>query len=123
LPKISAIFVGAAAVAWITWTHAAAEPVAPADEPPKLQAIPEAPDLPPQVKSGETLEPEVTIRRDAEKTVTEYRVNGRIHSIKVEPVVGPTYWMVDTTGDGFANTRFDNYNPPFAIPGWVIFRW
>ena len=123
MPKISAIFLGTAAFAWIAWTHAAAEPVEPSNEPSNLQAIPEAPDIPPQVKSGESLEPEVTIRRDAEKTVTEYRINGRIHSIKVEPVVGPTYWLVDTTGDGFANTRYDNYNPPFAIPGWVIFRW
>ena len=108
MPKISAIFLGAAAVAWTAWTHAAAEPVAPSDEPPNFEA---------------KLEPEVTIRRDAEKTMTEYRVNGRIHSIKVEPAVGPTYWLVDTTGDGFANARFDNYNPPFLIPGWVIFRW
>ena len=123
MPKISAIFLGAAAVAWTAWTHAAAEPVAPSDEPPNFEAKPEAPELPPPVQSGESLEPEVTIRRDAEKTMTEYRVNGRIHSIKVEPAVGPTYWLVDTTGDGFANARFDNYNPPFLIPGWVIFRW
>ena len=122
MPKLFAIFLGTAAAAWIAWTHAA-EPATPSVEPPKLQAVPEPPDIPPPVKSGETLEPEVTIRRDAEKTVTEYRVNGQIHSIKVQPVVGPTYWMVDTTGDGFANARYDNYDPPFAIPGWVIFRW
>lgn len=107
----------------IAWTHPAAEPSTPSDEPPNLQAVPEAPDIPPKVKSGETLEPEVTIRRDAKQTVTEYRINGRVHSIRVDPVVGPTYWLVDTTGDGFTDTRYDNYNPPFAIPGWVIFRW
>lgn len=122
MPKPSAIFLGAT-VAWITWAQCAAEPVTPSDEPPNLQAIPEAPEIPPKVKSGETLEPEVTIRRDAKQTITEYRINGRVHSIKVEPVVGPTYWLVDTTGDGFTDTRYDNYNPPFAIPGWVIFRW
>lgn len=123
MPKLSAILLGAA-VAWIAWVHAAAEPVTPAaDEKPALQAVPEPPDIPPPVKSGETLEPEVTIRRDAEKTVTEFRIDGRLHSIKVEPVVGPTYWLVDTTGDGFTDTRYNNYYPPFAIPGWVIFRW
>ncbi len=122
MPKPLTIFLGAAA-ALIAWSHSAAEPSTPSDEPPNLQAVPEAPDIPPKVKSGETLEPEVTIRRDAKQTVTEYRINGRVHSIRVDPVVGPTYWLVDTTGDGFTDTRYDNYNPPFAIPGWVIFRW
>ena len=123
MPKPSAIFLSAV-FAWIASAPAAAEPVTePADNTQTLQAVPEPPDLPPQVKSGETLEPEITIRRDDKQTVTEYRVNGRIHSIKVEPVVGPTYWLVDTTGNGFADTRYDNFNPPFAIPGWVLFRW
>ena len=66
---------------------------------------------------------EITIRRDDKQTITEYRINGRVQSIKVEPFVGPTYWLVDTTGDGFTDTRYSNYNPPFAIPGWVILRW
>jgi hypothetical protein len=123
LPKPSAIFLSTV-VAWIAWTPAVAEPVtAPADGAQTLQAVPEPPDLPPRVKSGETLEPEVTIRRDDKQTVTEYRVNGQLHSIRVEPVVGPTYWLVDTTGNGFTDTRYDNFNPPFAIPGWVLFRW
>lgn len=121
--KLSTIFLGAV-VAWIALAPAAAEPItSPAGEPPTLQALPEPPDIPPRVRSGETLEPEVTIRRDSQKTVTEYRIGGRVQSIKVEPVVGPTYWLVDTTGDGFTDTRYDNYYPPFAIPGWVIFRW
>lgn len=121
--KPSAIFLSAV-VAWIACIPAAAEPVtAPDDSAETLRAVPEPPDLPPRVQSGETLEPDVTIRREEKQTVTEYRVNGRIHSIKVEPVVGPTYWLVDTTGNGFAETRFDNFHPPFAIPGWVLFRW
>ena len=122
MPKPTVIFLGAIA-AWIAWAHAAAEPQPPDAEPPVLEAVPEAPDIPPRVKSGETLEPEVTIRREPQQTITEYRINGQVHAIKVEPVVGPTYWLVDTTGDGFAETRYDNYNPPFAIPGWVIFQW
>ncbi len=118
--KLSAIILGTI----VAWGAAAAEPVAAASsESPALQAVPESPDIPPRVKSGETLEPEITIRRDDKQTITEYRVNGRLHSIKVEPVVGPTYWLVDTTGDGFTDTRYDNYNPPYFIPGWVIFRW
>ena len=116
MSRLSAILLAACA-AWIAWT-----PVV-ADEPPGLEAVPEPPEIPPRVQSGETLEPEITIRRDERQTITEYRINGRVHSIKVEPVVGPTYWMVDTTGDGFTDTRYENFMPPFAIPGWVLFRW
>lgn len=115
MSKPLAILLGTVAIVWMASAYAA--------EPQALQAVPEPPDIPPRVQSGETLEPEVTIRRDSKQTVTEYRLNGRVHSIKVEPVVGPTYWLVDTTGDGFTDTRYDNFNPPFAIPGWVILRW
>lgn len=121
--KPSAILLGAVA-AWIACPHAAAEPgTTPSSAVPALEAVPEPPNIPPRVKSGESLEPEVTIRREDKKTITEYRIGGRLQSIKIEPVVGPAYWLVDTTGDGFTDTRYDNYYPPFAIPGWVIFRW
>ena len=122
MPKPAVIFLGAVAT-WIAWAHAAAEPEPRAAEPAGLEAVPEPVDIPPRVKSGETLEPEVTIRREPEQTITEYRINGQVHSVKVEPDFGPTYWMVDTTGDGFAETRYDNFEPPFAIPGWIIFQW
>lgn len=113
----------AAALTSFTWGQAVAEPQPPSDEPPGLEAVPEPPVIPPPVRSGETLEPEVTIRREPKQTITEFRVNGQVQAIKVDPVVGPSYWLVDTTGDGFTDTRYDNYNPPFAIPGWVLFEW
>jgi len=122
LPRPFAILLGAA-LAWVTWTQPAAQPAAAGGEPPALEAVPEPPDIPPQVQSGETLEPEITIRRDDKQTVTEYRTSGRLYAVKVEPVVGPPYWLVDTTGDGFLETRYDNFNPPYFIPGWVILRW
>ncbi len=123
LSKPSAILLGAA-VAWIAWAQAAAEPATPEpDAPPALRAVPEPPEIPPRVKSGETLEPEITIRRGEERTVTEYRVNGQLQYIKVEPTVGPIYWLVDTTGNGIADTRYYDYDPQFATPSWVIFRW
>lgn len=122
LSRSSAILLATCA-AWIAWSPLAAEPTGTPDEPQGLEAVPEPLDIPPRVQSGETLEPEITIRRDERQTITEYRINGRVHSIKVEPVVGPTYWLVDTTGDGFTDTRYDGLLPPFAIPGWVLFRW
>ncbi len=73
--------------------------------------------------SGETLEPEVTIIRRARETITEYRVNGRLQAIKVEPENAPAYYLVDTDGDGNLETRRSAYGPDFLIPMWLILRW
>ncbi len=91
--------------------------------PPELVPAPDAPAIPDQVRSGETLEPEVTIIRRAGETVTEYRINGRLQAIRVEPENAPAYYLVDTDGDGDLETRRNAYGPDFLIPAWVIFSW
>ncbi len=91
--------------------------------PPELQPVPDPPPIPERVQSGETLEPEVTIIRGAEQTVTEYRVNGRLRAIKVEPENAPAYYLVDTDGDGDLETRRSAYGPDFLIPMWLILSW
>ncbi len=94
--------------------------------PPPIVAVPEPPDIPQQVKSGETLaEPEVTIKRDDKRTITEYRVNGRLTAIKVETEGFPTYYLVDTDGDGRVDTRRSGRftEDDMALPTWVLFRW
>jgi hypothetical protein len=58
-------------------------------QPPKLEPVPDPPSIPERVQSGETLEPEVTIIRRARETVTEYRVDGQLQAIKVEPENAP----------------------------------
>ncbi|HEY5700780.1 MAG TPA: DUF2782 domain-containing protein, partial [Gammaproteobacteria bacterium] len=67
---------------------------------PALPEAPEPPPLPQRVQSGESLEPEVTIIRRQEETVTEYRVNGKLQAIKVQPNNAPAYYLVDADGDG-----------------------
>ncbi len=94
--------------------------------PPPVVAVPEPPDIPQQVKSGEALaEPEVTIKRDDKRTITEYRINGRLTAIKVETEGFPTYYMVDTDGDGKVDTRRSGRftEDDMALPTWVLFRW
>lgn len=91
--------------------------------PPELVPAPNPPEVPEPVRSGETLEPEVTIKRDARQTVTEYRINGRLQAIKVEPRNAPAYYLVDTDGDGNLETRRDALSAGFLIPQWVIFSW
>ncbi|MDH3411456.1 MAG: DUF2782 domain-containing protein [Gammaproteobacteria bacterium] len=91
--------------------------------PPDLVPVPDPPTIPDQVRSGETLEPEVTIIRRARETITEYRLNGRLQAIRVEPENAPAYYLVDTDGDGDLETRRNAYGPDFLIPQWVIFSW
>jgi hypothetical protein len=32
--------------------------------------------------------------------ITEYRVAGLLHTVRIQPVRGPTYYLVDSNGDG-----------------------
>lgn len=90
---------------------------------PTLQEAPEPPELPRQVQSGETLEPDVTIIRRRQETVTEYRVNGKLRAIKVQPRNAPAYYLVDADGDGTPESRRDGFGEDILIPQWVIFSW
>jgi len=93
------------------------------DQPAGLQPVPEPPEIPNRVRSGETLEPEVTIRREEKKLIREYRLNGRLYAVRIEPGVGPGYWLLDADGDGRLETRRRELGPDFVIPGWVLFSW
>lgn len=67
--------------------------------------------------------PAVSIRID-EKTgdrVEEYRVNGRLHMVKVTPRRGPAYYLLDTNGDGRLDSR-DGEGPVRPVY-WVIYEW
>jgi hypothetical protein len=89
---------------------------------PEPQAFPEPPDLPPAPYQGETIEPEVTIVETEKETIYEYRVRGLLYMVKVQPQIGPPYFLLDTTGDGRLDTRRDRvWNN--SIPQWVLFTW
>ena len=82
----------------------------------------EAPGLQPSPPTGETLEPEITIREDQRETIYEYRVRGRVYMVKVQPQIGPPYYLTDTNGDGTLDQRS---NSPLNIDvnQWVLFTW
>ena len=92
--------------------------------PPDLQPVPEPPPIPDRVRSGETLEPDVRIVRKKDATVTEYRVNGQLRAIKVQPDGDfPPYYLYDTDGNGSLDRRTSRFDPDLLVPRWVIFRW
>ena len=93
-------------------------------QPPELEAIPEPPPLPAKVQSGESLEPDVRIVRKDQSTVTEYRVNGKIRAIKVQPDGNfPAYYLYDTDANGSLDRRSSRYDPDLLIPHWTLFSW
>jgi len=65
----------------------------------ELAPVPEPPDLPAPVQSGEEMEPDITIIRKGKDTIQEFRRNGKLYMVKIQPQVGPAYYMLDTNGD------------------------
>lgn len=83
----------------------------------------EPPPLPPVLQSGEPLEPEVTIRETGSEKVYEYRINGRLVMVRVQPRIGPPYYFVDENGDGELEYTTDDPLRGPNVNKWVIFRW
>jgi len=84
-----------------------------------------SPPAAPSENEQESLQPEINIIQRKDKTIEEYRVNGRLYKIKVTPKVGPAYYLVDSDGDGSFETRraSSDLEPDLLIPQWVLFRW
>ena len=55
--------------------------------------------------------------------VEEYRINGRLFMIKIQPRKGPPYYLIDSDGDGVLDSRQDDLDPNMPVPSWVILRW
>jgi hypothetical protein len=82
--------------------------------PPELQVAPQ---------EGEAPSPEVTIKRDGKGTREEYSINGRVYMVKVVPIVGPAYYLVDPTGQGEFSQQINDIKNPPPVPRWVLLRW
>ncbi len=98
---------------------AVAMPVA-AQQLPELEPIPEPPPMP--AGSGDEFEPEVTLIDRGDETVEEYRIRGRLYMIKVTPLHGVPYYLVDRHGDGVM-VRQDAETGRVSVPMWVLHSW
>jgi hypothetical protein len=88
------------------------------------EAVPEPPELPlPEIViDGEVIEPEVKIIKQEDGTITEYRVNGQLYMVKIQPKNAPPYYMYDRDGDGeFDSRSTDPTN--ISVPQWILMRW
>jgi len=79
--------------------------------------------LPPKVgDDGAQIQPEVRIRQEDDRTVEEYVSNGRVYMVRITPTAGPSYYMIDTTGDGLLDMRHDRLGPVKPVY-WKILEW
>lgn len=96
-----------------------------AETPPEVQPMP-APPVTAPPSSGldvdDGLEPEVSIIKRDDAVVHEYRMNGVLYMVKVIPVAGPPYYLIDSKGDGNL-IRHSEIDPGLVVPSWMIFRW
>ncbi len=86
-----------------------------ADQPPALQALP-----PPLLDANDAVdEPQVTITKQTEQTVEEYRAGGKLYMIKITPKGGKPYYLVDDRGDG-KFSRQESLDSGLRPPRWII---
>lgn len=74
---------------------------------------------PVSAQSSADVTPDITIRQEDDRTIREYRVNGQLYAIEIQPAVGPAYYLVDHDGDGDF-TRHQSER--IAVPEWVLKR-
>ena len=81
------------------------------------------PPPPPRVQSGEAIEPDVSIIENDKERIEQYSVNGRVYAVKITPKSGPSYYLIDTDGDGDLETRRNDIERGMQVPQWVLFSW
>lgn len=130
------------------WVHAETGELAPVPAPPELitqdklnaqqdnsidtptnntamppEPMPEQPDVPMPVHSGEQMEPDITIIRRGQETVQEFRHNGVLYMVKIIPDVGPTYYFIDVDGDGKLDVHKSDLDRGTKVNMWKIWEW
>ncbi|MDQ3027066.1 MAG: DUF2782 domain-containing protein [Pseudomonadota bacterium] len=88
--------------------------------PPGTMPLDEPPPPPAMVESDPALEPQVTIRREGEQTVQEYRVKGKLYMQRVTPKNGRPYVLMDHKGDGTFSKQDNTLDNGVRVPQWVL---
>jgi hypothetical protein len=89
-----------------------------------LEPLPgEAQPPPTGISTDDELEPEVSIIKRDDAVIHEYRMNGELYMVKVIPVRGFPYYLIDSDGDGSLDSRHREMDPGLVVPSWMIYRW
>lgn len=77
---------------------------------------------PPPIEADDMIEPEITIRDGKEETVYEYRRNGKLIMVRVQPSSGPAYYFFDADGDGVLEQHDDDPRKNPTVQ-WMLLQW
>lgn len=69
------------------------------------------------------LGPTVTIEEAENRVVEEYRVGSNLYMIKITPVVGAPYYLVDEDGSGDMAFHRGTAGMENNIPQWALLSW
>ncbi len=87
-------------------------------QPPDLQALQPPPPFDASAQDADQ-GPQVTIVKQTEQIVEEYRAGGRLYMIKITPKIGKPYFLVDDLGDG-KFSRQESLDSGVRPPRWII---
>lgn len=108
-----------ASAAFAAQAQSQARPLPPGSRP--LEEPPPMPAATPEADAA--LQPQVTIRREEDKEIAEYRMNGRLYMIRITPKGGKPYTMVDPKGDGTFVRHDNTLSPHLSVPQWTLLEW
>ena len=108
-----------ALVLLVTALDAASQSAARA-RPPGTMPLDEPPPPPAMVESDPALEPQVTIRKEGEQSIQEYRVKGKLYMQRVTPKHGRPYILMDHKGDGTFSKQDNTLDNGVRVPQWVL---
>jgi hypothetical protein len=94
------------------------------DAPPAADpAAPPPLPLPPKL-TDEEIGPSVEIRREEERMIEEYSINGRVYMVKITPNRGAPYYYFDEDGDGQLELHpGDEAMNPVRPAYWKVKEW
>lgn len=85
--------------------------------------VPQRADVPPpplfKGAGDDSLEPVVTIRKEGDREVEEYRLRGQLFAMRVKVKGAPAYWLVDPDGSG-RMVPGQGIGPTISVPKWVL---
>ena len=88
--------------------------------PPGTLPLDEAPPPPQLEDDPNELKPVVTERVEGDRTVQEYRINGRLYMQRVTPRSGRPYVLIDNKGDGTFTRQDNTLDNGVRVPQWVL---
>jgi len=91
-----------------------------AQQPPKLEPLPEPPPPPPGVSDDQPDEPTVRIQPGGGDRVEEQVIDGQ-RVVRVITPAGQEYYLIEDLGDG-AGLRNESLDSGVRVPLWVIRR-